>query len=235
MDAARTAFLTSSRANQWSAHERSGQDFSSSSSSKRATTSSSSTGCCWAVAPLVRTPTPCSASLARCAARRRWRRCPAFAELAAGVERVGRAMQEGVLRWDPALGGAMVAADRRSENAAPRGANVVGRRGSARDARGPRSWRASLRRSRVTPTREPRRARGAVAGSAFLATEAANIAAGLELLTTRAGDADTAANVLRRIRALRGVAGVKEVAPLADVLEAIEDVGARSRVRRAHD
>src|SRR6476661_3144546 len=34
---------------------------------------------------------------------------PSFAEVAAGVERVGRAMQEGVLRWDPALGGAMVA------------------------------------------------------------------------------------------------------------------------------
>ena len=36
---------------------------------------------------------------------------------------------------------------------------------------------------------------------------------------------DTAANVLRRIRALRGVAGVKEVAPLADALEATEDAG----------
>src|SRR5437763_16339112 len=34
---------------------------------------------------------------------------PSFAEVAAAVERVGRAMQEGVLRWDPALGGAMVA------------------------------------------------------------------------------------------------------------------------------
>ena len=61
------------------------------------------------------------------------------------------------------------------------------------------------------------------ATSAFLATEAANIAAGLELLTARAGDQDTAANVLRRIRALRGVAGVKEIGPLADVLESTED------------
>src|SRR4029077_5183977 len=57
----------------------------------------------------------------------------------------------------------------------------------------------------------------------FLATEAANIAAGLELLTTRAGDPETAAHVLRRVRALRGVAAVKEVAPLADALEATED------------
>jgi hypothetical protein len=59
--------------------------------------------------------------------------------------------------------------------------------------------------------------------SAFLATEATNIAAGVELVVTRPEDADTAANVLRRVRALRGVASVAEVAPLADALEATED------------
>ncbi|HEX3865627.1 MAG TPA: hypothetical protein VHV78_02705, partial [Gemmatimonadaceae bacterium] len=47
--------------------------------------------------------------------------------------------------------------------------------------------------------------------------------AGLELLTTRPGDAQTASNVLGRIRALRGVAEVKEVPALADVLEATEE------------
>ena len=35
---------------------------------------------------------------------------PAFAELAAGVERVGRAIHDGSLRWEPALSGAMIAA-----------------------------------------------------------------------------------------------------------------------------
>src|ERR1043165_8865196 len=35
---------------------------------------------------------------------------PTFAELAGGIERVGRALQEGVLEWDPALGGVLVAA-----------------------------------------------------------------------------------------------------------------------------
>jgi len=45
----------------------------------------------------------------------------------------------------------------------------------------------------------------------------------LELLAARAGGAETAANVLRRVRALRGVAGVKEIAPLAETLEATED------------
>src|SRR6476660_7126551 len=33
-----------------------------------------------------------------------------FADVAAGVERVAHAMQDGVLQWDPALGGALVAA-----------------------------------------------------------------------------------------------------------------------------
>jgi len=59
----------------------------------------------------------------------------------------------------------------------------------------------------------------------FLSTEAANIAAGLELLITRSSDTETVANVLRRIRALRGVAGVKEIVPLADALEATEAAG----------
>src|SRR3954469_10021347 len=35
---------------------------------------------------------------------------PAFADLANSIERVGRAMHDGALAWDPALGGALVAA-----------------------------------------------------------------------------------------------------------------------------
>src|ERR1043165_3011122 len=35
---------------------------------------------------------------------------PTFAELAGGMERVGRGIQEGVVEWNPALGGVLVAA-----------------------------------------------------------------------------------------------------------------------------
>jgi chemotaxis protein histidine kinase CheA len=35
---------------------------------------------------------------------------PAFADLAGGVERVGRALREGALKWDASLDGAVVAA-----------------------------------------------------------------------------------------------------------------------------
>src|SRR5207247_6153429 len=78
----------------------------------------------------------------------------------------------------------------------------------------------------VTPTPPSGAAAPARPPSApYLATEAANIAAGLELLTTRPADAAIAANVLRRVRALRGVAAVREIAVLADALEATEDAG----------
>lgn len=148
---------------------------------------------------------------------------PSFAEVAAGVERVGRAMQEGVLHWDAALGGAMTATidDLKTLlHSARTWSDAEDRRASSRTAELARF--APLRP--FTPNRDSNTQRSAVAGSAFLATESSNIAAGLELLSTRAGAADTAANLLRRIRALRGVAGVKSVAPLADVLEVTEDL-----------
>ncbi len=145
---------------------------------------------------------------------------PAFAELAAGVERVGRALQQGALRWDPALGGALVAAIDDLKillRAARAWSSSEDQRASARTAELSRYAPARPAGAASAPPAAPSAAPGT-----FLATEAANIAAGLELLTTRP-DADTAANVLRRVRALRGVAGVKEVAPLADALEATED------------
>jgi chemotaxis protein histidine kinase CheA len=146
---------------------------------------------------------------------------PSFADLAAGIERVGRALQDGSLRWEPALGGALVAAidDLKTLLRSVRGWSVTDDdRANARTAE----------LSRYAPKRASTTPGEAGAGSStttppFLATEAANIAAGLELLTTRSGDAETASNVLNRVRGLRGVAGVKEVAPLSEVLEATEE------------
>jgi HPt (histidine-containing phosphotransfer) domain-containing protein len=145
---------------------------------------------------------------------------PSFAELAQNVERVGRALQDGAVRWEPALGGALVAAIddlkillRAARNWSP--------------AEDQRATTRSAELSRYAPARTPSAQAAAQpaanSSASYFATEASNIAAGLELLTTRSGDADMAANVLRRVRALRGVAGVKEVGPLADVLEATED------------
>jgi chemotaxis protein histidine kinase CheA len=146
---------------------------------------------------------------------------PSFAELAGAVERVGRAMHDGVLAWDPSLGGALVASIDDLKILLH-----AARTWTAEEDRRAGSRSAEL--SRYAPARTPSATHApASSGSSasFLATEAANIAAGLELLTTRAGDPDTASNVLKRVRALRGVAGVKEIAPLADALEATEDAG----------
>ena len=141
---------------------------------------------------------------------------PAFADLAAGVERVGRALHSGALAWEPGLHAALVAAVDDLKlllHAARTWSPAEARRAAERTAELARF--APAGQAVATPARSR--------AHSFLSTEAANIAAGLELLTTRPGDPETAANVLRRVRALRGVAAVIEVAPLADVLEATED------------
>ena len=142
---------------------------------------------------------------------------PAFAEMASGVERVGRALRERTVSWDPALRGVLVA--------------------TVDDCklllRNVRAWspaddaRARVRVDdliRYAPVRAAMPiASPATAGhDSYLATEAANIGAGLELLATRPNDRDAAGNVLGRVRALRGIASVKDHATLADVLEAAE-------------
>ena len=144
-------------------------------------------------------------------------RLPAFSEVAAGIERVGRALREGGLAWNVGLGGTIV---------------------SAIDdckifLRNVRAWsdadetRARARIVELTGFAPPRGATPlasptTVGHDAYLATEASNIGAGLELIATRPADKDSAANVLRRVRALRGIASVKDHPALADVLEASE-------------
>jgi chemotaxis protein histidine kinase CheA len=147
---------------------------------------------------------------------------PAFAELAGAIERVGRALNDRSLSWDQSLRGAVVSAidDLKSLLHAARSWST------AEDERA-RSRAAELARyapARAAAPNRPVTPHGtATSPYAFLATESGNIAAGLELLITRIGDAATAANLLQRIQALRGVAGVKEIGPLFDALEAAED------------
>ena len=141
-----------------------------------------------------------------------------FAELAGAVERVARAVQERRLAWDAAVGGAATAAvdDLKSLLHSARNWTPTETERAATRV-------AELSRFAPRPAPTPTAAAAQAAGAPFLSTEAANIAAGLELLRARPSDADNAGNVLRRVRALRGVAGVKEIAPLAEVLEASED------------
>ncbi|MES2177312.1 MAG: hypothetical protein V4550_05560 [Gemmatimonadota bacterium] len=141
-----------------------------------------------------------------------------FAEIAAGIERVGRGLRDGTLHWGPALKGVVVAAVDDSK--------VL--------LRGVRAWgpaEETRARARINELATIVPVRGATplaspttqSHDAFLATEASNIGAGLELLATRPADRDAAANVLRRVRALRGLATVKDYAGLSDILEASEE------------
>ena len=137
-----------------------------------------------------------------------------FAELASAVESVGRALRQGTLGWDQALQGAMTAA-------------VDDLKILVRAAR---AWSAAeddWARRRIAELghyiQAPADAAPAgMASAAFFAAEAANIAAGVELLATRPDGRDAAMNVLRRVRALRGVAGVQDIPALGEVLEATE-------------
>ena len=142
---------------------------------------------------------------------------PAFAEMAAGIERVGHALRSGATRWEPGLAGALVA----TVDDCKLLLRNVRAWGPADDARS----RARIDElSRYTPARTstPGAGHQAAPDGGFLVTEVANIGAGAELLATRPSDRDAAANVLRRVRAMRGIAGVKDHPSLADVLEATE-------------
>src|SRR5688500_1220834 len=142
---------------------------------------------------------------------------PAFAEMAAGIERVGHALRSGATRWEPGLAGALVA----TVDDCKLLLRNVRAWGPADDARS----RARIEElSRYTPARTstPGAGHQAAPDGGFLMTEVANIGAGAELLATRPSDRDAASNVLRRVRALRGIAGVKDHPSLGDVLEATE-------------
>ncbi len=138
-----------------------------------------------------------------------------FAGVAAGIERVGRALHEQTLTWGPALEATLIAA-------------VDDLKILLRNAK---AWSPSDEQRAVDRTAEltalaphasPRVSSG-LSGLTFFASEATNIAAGLELLATRPDDRETAAHVLRRARALRGVAGVTGISDLSEVLDATDD------------
>jgi chemotaxis protein histidine kinase CheA len=142
---------------------------------------------------------------------------PAFAEMAAGIERVGHGLRSGATRWEPALAGALVAA---VDDCKLLLRNV--RSWSPADDARSRARIEELERYAPARAATPAVGQPTAADGGFLVTEVSNIGAGAELLATRPSDRDAAANVLRRVRAMRGIAGVKDYPSLADVLEATE-------------
>jgi chemotaxis protein histidine kinase CheA len=140
-----------------------------------------------------------------------------LSEMAAGVERVGRALREQTLEWNPALRAVLVSA---VDDLKILLRNV--RAWSPADDARARTRSDELTRYVPVKTATPMATPTTASHDSYLATEASNIGAGLELLATRPSDKDAAGNVLRRVRALRGIASVKDHPSLADVLEASE-------------
>ncbi len=142
---------------------------------------------------------------------------PAFAAMAAGMERVGRALRERTLPWDAEVRGVLIAS---VDDCKLLLRNV--RVWSEADEARARARVDELLRHAPARLATPIATPAATGYDSYLATESANIGAGLELLATRPTDRDAAGNVLGRVRALRGIASVKDHANLADVLEAAE-------------
>jgi chemotaxis protein histidine kinase CheA len=140
-----------------------------------------------------------------------------FSEVAAGIERVGRAMREAGLQWEPELSAVIVAA----VDDAKLLLRQVRTWGEAEDTRA-RARVSELSKYAASRVGTPMATATTQGHDSYMATESANIGAGLELLATRPSDSDAAANVLRRVRALRGIASIKDHPALADVLESAE-------------
>jgi chemotaxis protein histidine kinase CheA len=137
------------------------------------------------------------------------------AEVAAGLERVGRALREGSLLWEPGLRGTLTAAVD-DLKILVRGVREWGQ---------PEEQRAQARASELGRY-APQLARGtpsvAAGGNAFLANEAAEIATGLDQLLAHPGDSMLLGTVLARVRGLRGVAATHDLPPLAEVVDSLE-------------
>ncbi len=141
-----------------------------------------------------------------------------LAELAAAIERLGRAVNEGALAWDAAVSGALVAAvdDLKILIRALRTwTPAEDHRARSRVAELTRFAPHLARPYTPTPT-------AGSGGAVFLATETSEIATALDRLIARPDDRGALEALLARVRALRGVAAIRDLPPLGDVVEAIE-------------
>jgi chemotaxis protein histidine kinase CheA len=138
-----------------------------------------------------------------------------IATLAAGLERVARAIRSRAVPWDRAAGAVLVSTvdDLRVL------LRNVRSWGGADDAR---VQVRSAELERLAPS-QPRRTphASAASGSAFLSSETTDLAQALDRFVAT-GEHEALSAVTERVRALRGVADVRDLPPLPDVMEAVE-------------
>jgi hypothetical protein len=154
-----------------------------------------------------------------------------ISDLAAAVERAGRALRAGDLQWSSPLHAALVAAVDDLKVLL----HNVRRWTPADDARSARRV-ADLGRclpasagapglSGSVPIIQPAGGAGSASADAYFAAESAEIAAALETFVRAPEQTGILAGGLARARVLRGVAALADRPPLPDVLDAIERAG----------
>ena len=149
-----------------------------------------------------------------------------MAELAGSVERVGRGLRDGSVRWSTEVRSAIVAAiddirvllrTVRSWGAAEE------QRAAARVA----ELRSFVPEGGVVPTSTP--ISGAVSPT-FFASEVEAVAGALDAFVAAPTDRRALDEALGRVRALRGIAALKDLPPLADVADALETAAKSSTI-----
>lgn len=146
-------------------------------------------------------------------------RVDGIAKVATGLERLGRGLRDGSLKWTPQLRSAIIAAIDDVKilvHAARTWGKAEDDRAAARATELDTLAPAFSRRSVVTPML-------AIGSGVWMAAETADIAAGLRRWADQGGAFDTLGETVRRIRGLRGIAALADLPPLKDVIDTIDD------------
>ena len=149
-----------------------------------------------------------------------------MAELAGSVERVGRGLRDGSVRWSAEVRSSIVAAidDIRI---LLRTVRTWGAAEEQRAAARVAELRSFVPEGGVAPTSTP--ISGAVSPT-FFASEVEGVAAALDAFVAAPADRRALDEALGRVRALRGIAALKDLPPLADVADALETAARNSVV-----
>ncbi|HVE77762.1 MAG TPA: hypothetical protein VNA89_02820, partial [Gemmatimonadaceae bacterium] len=140
-----------------------------------------------------------------------------LAEVAAGIERVARALRDGTLVWEPTIAGVVTAAVDDFKVLL----HGVRNWGPAEEQRA-HSRMAELARWAPQTTRPYTPTPSFSSSAAFLVAESVAIADALDVYAARPADRVALGLALARVRALRGLAALRDLPPLPDVVEAVE-------------
>ncbi|MDQ6827963.1 MAG: hypothetical protein M3081_03760 [Gemmatimonadota bacterium] len=153
-----------------------------------------------------------------------------IARVGAALEKVGRALRDGQLKWDPAINAVIISS---VENLKILMRNV--RSLTPADEERVQARLAELERIAPSGPRTP--LPPATAGSPFLVTGAADLADAVDAFVAAPADREAISTLLAQSRAMRGVALVRDLPPLAEVVDVVErlaqsiDLGAAATTR----